>query len=114
MLFADAKPYMNFRNVTVAVIAIWLVNFSFSIYLATHWFLPSEMVEQYRKVWDLIRSPFAILGDAAFVGIGFWIARRYRVTHYLACVTVYAMCLANILGFVEFWIFCHTLFDKRS
>jgi hypothetical protein len=114
MPFTNAKPYVNFRNVTVAVVAIWVVNFGFSIYLASHSFLPSEMVEQYRKIWLLIGSPFAILADAAFVGTGFWIVRRYRVKHYLACVAVYATCLANVLGFMEFWIFCHTLFDKRS
>jgi hypothetical protein len=111
-MFADPKPYITFRNLTVAVVVLWLLTLVISVWIVLNSGLPALTVENYRKICPLVRSPLAILANIAFVSLGFWIVRRYRGRYYLPCVALYAMCLANILGVFETWILCHLLFDR--
>ena len=113
-MFADPKPYITFRNLALAVIALWLLTLILSVWTVLHSGLPPVTVENYRKICPLVRSPLAILANVAFVSVGFWIVRRYRGQYYMACVALYAMCLPSILGMFETWILCHLLFDRPS
>ena len=111
-MFVSPKPYITFINLSVAVVALWLLTLAISVWIVLNLGLPAVTVENYRKICALVRSPLVILANLSFVGLGFWIVRHYRVKYYLPCVALYAMCLANVLGMFETWILCHLLFDR--
>ena len=107
----DPKPYITFRNVTIAVFVLWVWNLSFIL-----WKTPkaanalSFIAAYYAKGCALTHSPWLVLLNVAFVGLGFWIVRRYRHKHYFACLTFYGMLLADVLGMFDAFISCYLFF----
>src|SRR5215470_10789449 len=81
----DPKPYIGFRNLTVAVFALWICNFAFILWATPRLRLASPIVASiYQKNCMLSRSPWTILLGGAMISLGALIIGRYRTRYYVA------------------------------
>jgi hypothetical protein len=102
---ADPKRLATFRNTTIFVIIIWVLNL---------WFFISEMREPanpaladyYKRACSRVHSPLPFFSYFVLVALGFWAIRRYRIRHPFVCVAIYGMLLAGLLGLINGWVLC--------
>ncbi len=103
------KPYVTFKNATIAVVVLFLVTNAIWYAQGKPIVLPQRNIPW---IWTpaFMRSPTFILADVVVVSVCLVVVYRVRIPprYYRSAVTIYAMLLANLMGALRSYLLLRT------
>lgn len=101
------KPYVTFKNATIAVVGLFVFTNAMLYALAR-----ARAAQRLDVPWfpAITRTPMFLLVDVAIVTVLLVVVYRVgiRSQYYRTAVTIYAMLLANVIGALRSYLFLRT------